>query len=57
MRRARAAGADAIVTTAKDAVRLPPAAGGLPVLVFRVTCVVDDAARYRSRLLSVAAGA
>jgi tetraacyldisaccharide 4'-kinase len=53
-RRAEAAGVDAIVTTAKDAVRLP---GGLPtttlpVLVLRVRCVVEDADGYRERLLA-----
>lgn len=54
-RRAADAGAGAIVTTAKDAVRLPPApAGSLPVVVFRVTCAIEDAARYRSLLLAAA---
>ena len=50
--RARAAGADAIVTTAKDAVRLEglPAAG-LPVLVLEVAAEIADEARFRERLL------
>jgi tetraacyldisaccharide 4'-kinase len=51
--RARQAGADALVTTAKDAVRLPPAT--LPVLVLRVTAEVDDVARLRERVLAAAA--
>ena len=50
--RARAAGADALVTTAKDAVRLPPSS--LPVLVLRVASVVDDEERLRERVLAVA---
>jgi len=56
-RRAEEAGADAVVTTAKDAVRLPPAArearSALPVLVFRVRCVVEDLAALRRRLLAL----
>lgn len=50
--RARAAGADAIVTTAKDAVRLPALA--LPVLVLRVAAEVDDGAILRERVLRAA---
>lgn len=50
--RARAAGADAIVTTAKDAVRLP--ALTLPVLVLRVAAEVDDEALLRERVLRAA---
>lgn len=33
---ARESGADAVVTTEKDAVRLPPAPRGLPIAVFRI---------------------
>ncbi len=52
--RARAAGADCLLTTAKDAVRLPPAAGGLPIVVLRVRAVMADEARFRSLLLRAA---
>lgn len=48
---ARAARADALVTTAKDAVRLPPVAPELPVLVFRITAEIHDEPRFRDRLL------
>jgi len=51
--RARQAGADALVTTAKDAVRLPPVS--LPLLVLRIAAEVDDEARLRERVLPVAA--
>ncbi len=56
---AQAAGADALVTTAKDAVRLPPAllaAPALPLLVLRMSLALanDDARRFRERLLAVA---
>jgi tetraacyldisaccharide 4'-kinase len=50
--RARAAGADAIVTTAKDAVRLPPLS--LPALVLRIAAQVDDEALLRERVLRAA---
>jgi len=49
---ARAAGADAIVTTAKDAVRLPPTS--LPTLVLRIAAEVDEVARLRARVLRAA---
>jgi tetraacyldisaccharide 4'-kinase len=49
---ARAAGADAIVTTAKDAVRLPPSSR--PVLVLRIAAEVDDEPLLRERVLRVA---
>ena len=52
---ARASGADAIVTTAKDAVRLPTGHVDLPWLVFRVRSEVEDEARFRERLLDAAA--
>jgi tetraacyldisaccharide 4'-kinase len=51
---ARAVRADAIVTTAKDAVRLPPVAPELPVLVFRIAAQIDDEPRFRERLLAAA---
>lgn len=51
---ARAAGADAVVTTAKDAVRLPSAAFDLPVLVFRIAAEIEDEPRFRARLLRAA---
>ena len=50
--RARIAGADAIVTTAKDAVRLP--ATSLPLLVLRIAAEVDDEALLRERVLRAA---
>jgi tetraacyldisaccharide 4'-kinase len=54
---ARARGADAVLTTAKDAVRLPPRAWEPPALVLRVAAEVVDAARFRERLFSAAARA
>ncbi len=51
---ARAVGADAIATTAKDAVRLEGAALGLPILVLGIAAQVADEARLRQRLLCVA---
>jgi tetraacyldisaccharide 4'-kinase len=53
-REARAARADAVVTTAKDAVRLPPASSDIPVLVLRLRVEIDDQARFKSRLLAAA---
>jgi len=51
--RARAAGAEAIVTTAKDAVRLEALSQpGLPVIVLRVEARVPDEPRLRERLLA-----
>ena len=50
--RARGAGAEAVVTTAKDAVRLSRAPKlGLPLLVLEVAAEVEDEARFRARLL------
>jgi tetraacyldisaccharide 4'-kinase len=49
---ARGVRADAIVTTAKDAVRLPPVAPELPVLVFRIAAQIEDEPRFRERLLA-----
>ena len=51
---ARAAGAEAIVTTAKDAVRLPAAAADPPILVFRIAAEIGDERRFRDLLLAVA---
>jgi len=53
--RARTAGADAVVTTAKDVVRLPARVGaGLPLLVLRIEIEIADEPRFRERLLAVA---
>jgi tetraacyldisaccharide 4'-kinase len=52
--RARAAGADALVTTDKDAVRLPDAGGEPPVLVLRISAEFHDEPRFRQRLLAAA---
>jgi tetraacyldisaccharide 4'-kinase len=52
--RARAARADAVVTTAKDAVRLEGSALGLPVLVLAIAALIADEGRLRERLLSAA---
>jgi tetraacyldisaccharide 4'-kinase len=54
VRDAHAAGADALVTTAKDAVRLPTLPPDVPLRVFRVRSEVEDAARFRDRLLAAA---
>ena len=53
--RTRAAGADAIVTTAKDAVRLEGASfSGVPVVVLGIAAEILDEGRLRARLLSAA---
>jgi tetraacyldisaccharide 4'-kinase len=52
--RARASGADALVTTDKDSVRLPDAGGEPPVLVLRVSAEFHDEPRFRQRLLAAA---
>ena len=50
---ARVAGAEAIVTTAKDSVRLEDASAlGLPVVVMAIAARIADEARLRARLLS-----
>ena len=50
-RRARDAGADALVTTSKDEVRLPEGLDlGLPVLVLRIAAVIDGEPLLRDRL-------
>jgi tetraacyldisaccharide-1-P 4'-kinase len=48
---ARAAAADALVTTAKDAARLPQTAMHVPILVLRIAAEFDDEAGFRQRLL------
>ena len=53
--RARAAGADALGTSAKDLARLGPRLArfpGLPVLVLHVAAEIGDEARFRGRLLA-----
>lgn len=55
--RARTAGADAIVTTAKDAVRiegLPLEGLQLPLVVLDVAAAIADEPRFRARLLAAA---
>ena len=54
---ARRGGADAIVTTAKDAVRLEdaPPFGDLPVIVLAIEARVADEPRLRERLLAAVA--
>jgi tetraacyldisaccharide 4'-kinase len=54
LRRAREAGADAVVTTAKDAVRLPGGGGEPPVLILRIEAAIEDEPRFRARLLAAA---
>jgi tetraacyldisaccharide 4'-kinase len=49
--KARAAGADVVVTTAKDAERIDPRALDLPLVVYATRAVVDDLPRFRSLLL------
>src|SRR5262249_46923859 len=53
--RARAAGADAVLTTAKDAERLAGFDPGLPLLVLRIAAEIDDEARLLERLMDVVA--
>jgi tetraacyldisaccharide 4'-kinase len=51
--RARATGAEALATTAKDAVRLEglvPDTSGLPVLVFHVAAAISDEGRFQRQL-------
>lgn len=47
-------GADAILTTAKDAVRLPPFVPDLPLVILRLSIDVSDHPRFRERVLAVA---
>lgn len=51
---ARESGAEAVVTTEKDAVRLPAAVPGLPFVVYRIRLELDDDQPLRDRLLSLA---
>jgi tetraacyldisaccharide 4'-kinase len=55
-RTAQDVGADAVLTTAKDAVRLPAGIGGLPVRVLAQRLEIEDEPRLRERLLKVARG-
>jgi tetraacyldisaccharide 4'-kinase len=48
--RARASGADALVTTAKDVARLPAVDLELPLLVFMIAAAIADEARFGARL-------
>jgi tetraacyldisaccharide 4'-kinase len=53
--RAQAAGADALVTTSKDEVRIPdPLDLGLPVLVLRIAAAIEGEGVLRERLREVA---
>jgi tetraacyldisaccharide 4'-kinase len=54
--RAQSLGADALVITAKDAVRFPAPASGLPVLVLRVEARIEPEERLRERLLTAIRG-
>ena len=49
--RARHAGADAVVTTAKDAERLPPGWEPLPVVVLRIAAEVEEADSFHDLVL------
>jgi tetraacyldisaccharide 4'-kinase len=49
--RARHAGADAVVTTAKDAERLPPGWEPLPVVVLRIAVEVEERESFRDLVL------
>jgi tetraacyldisaccharide 4'-kinase len=44
--RAGAAGAEALVTTEKDAMNLPPISGGLPVYYLEIGIEIDDGERF-----------
>lgn len=55
--RAREVRADAILTTAKDAERLPPEWQPLPVVVLRICAEVEDPERLRRMMLPVAEAA
>jgi tetraacyldisaccharide 4'-kinase len=56
-RRARAAGADALVTTAKDVVRLPEVSLDLPLVVLKISVSVEPESSFRRLLLATAARA
>lgn len=49
---ARASAADVIVTTSKDAERLPPEWGPLPVLVLHIAAEVDDPERFQRLVMA-----
>jgi tetraacyldisaccharide 4'-kinase len=49
--RARALGADAIVTTEKDLVRLPVRSDAPPLLVLKIEADIEDEPRFRARIL------
>ena len=51
---ARAAGADAVVSTEKDRMRLPWPGGPVPFLMHRIEAVIEDEARLRDALLRAA---
>jgi len=53
-RAAQAAGADALVTTAKDAVRFPEQEPPFPTLVMQTTLVLEHESAFLERLLAVA---
>jgi tetraacyldisaccharide 4'-kinase len=50
--RARHAGADAVVTTAKDAERLPPGWEPLPIVVLRIAAEVEEQAAFGELVLA-----
>jgi tetraacyldisaccharide-1-P 4'-kinase len=54
VRQARALGADALVTTAKDAVRVPATALDLPLLILRISVTVEPADEFRRLVLATA---
>jgi tetraacyldisaccharide 4'-kinase len=54
--RAQAAGAEAVATTAKDAVRLDTPPAGLPIVVFRAGVAIEREDRLRARVLDAAWG-
>ena len=51
LEQARSRGADAVVTTAKDEVRLPEGEWDPPVLVLRISAEIEDEARFRDAVL------
>jgi tetraacyldisaccharide 4'-kinase len=53
---AAALGAEAILTTAKDAVRIPDGAWTERMLVLRIAAEIADEARFRERLLAATPG-
>ena len=54
VRQARACGADALVTTAKDAVRLPSMDLDLPLLILKISVMVEPADEFRRLVLAKA---